>query len=366
MPNAAARLGREMAHVQGYAEGADGSVFMAGMLSLAFVEQDPRQIVRKAALLIDPLSPYRQALDQTISLADRGAPFHEVAEAIQSRWSLKYQTTNSAVINGALTALAVWFGDGDFSKTVNLALQAGDFTDTDCNAATAAAVVGAMHGMKVFPKSLVAQLGDSMRGEELAGVRITPPLDESVIDIARRTAAIGEKLAVANGGSVTERDLRISPQAPAPQPPELFPVASLMAYWNPAWELLGAGLGNEGDALRLSRGTTWLDSDTLVTFPQDEIRGVLLRRTLKLSATPALSLEVSADAGRAWQLEVFADNEKVLSRLVEGAKGERSPQRIQVGLEAFAGAVIQLRVYQRTLVGGRLPGSAYWHSIELR
>jgi ADP-ribosylglycohydrolase len=366
MPNAAARLGREMAHVQGYAEAGDGSVFMAGMLSLAFAERDPKRIVRQAARLIDARSPFRQALDQTIVLAERGRPFAEIAGTIQQRWSAEYQTTNSAVINGALTALAVWFGDGDFSKTVNLALQAGDFTDTDCNAATAAAVVGAMHGMTALPQPLAARLGDRMRGEELAGVRITPPLDESVVDLARRTAAVGEKFVLANGGAADGRNLRISPQSPVALPAELFPVSALMAYWNPAWELVGAGLGNEGDALRLSRGSTYLDGDTLVTFPRDEVRGVVLRRTLALSGAPSLSLEVSADSGRAWQLEVFAGHDGVLSRLIEGAKGERSPQRIQVGLEAWAGSTLQLRIYQRTLVGGRLPGKAYWRGLEVR
>ena len=73
MPNAAARIAREYGHVNGYAEGADGAVFMAGMVSLAFVEKDSRQIVRQAARLIHPTSPYRQALDLVIAMADAGA-----------------------------------------------------------------------------------------------------------------------------------------------------------------------------------------------------------------------------------------------------------------------------------------------------
>ncbi|HOK47536.1 MAG TPA: ADP-ribosylglycohydrolase family protein, partial [Bryobacteraceae bacterium] len=157
MPNLAARLGREMGHVQGYAEAADGSAFVAGLLSLAFAENDPKQVVRQAARLIDPSSPYRQALDQTIAMAERGRPYGEIAREIQDRWGVEYQTTNSAVINGAITALAVWFGEGDFSRSVNVALQAADFTDADCNAATAAAVVGVMHGMRALPQKLVAQ-----------------------------------------------------------------------------------------------------------------------------------------------------------------------------------------------------------------
>src|SRR5580765_8085672 len=63
MPNLAGRMAREYGHINGYAEGVDGAVFMAGMVSLGFAEVDPRTIVRKAAQLIHPDSPYRKCLD---------------------------------------------------------------------------------------------------------------------------------------------------------------------------------------------------------------------------------------------------------------------------------------------------------------
>src|SRR5215469_16451450 len=40
MPNVAASLARNFGHINGYAEGTDGAVFVAGMVSLAFVEKD--------------------------------------------------------------------------------------------------------------------------------------------------------------------------------------------------------------------------------------------------------------------------------------------------------------------------------------
>ena len=150
MPNAAARLGREMGHVQGYAEAADGSVFVAGMLSLAFGERSEAGCARGGPTDRSTLAVPSGARSDDCACRAR-APFPEIAREIQDRWGAEYQTTNSAVINGALTALAVWFGDGDFSRTVNIAIQAGDFTDADCNAATAAAVVGAMRGMRACP-----------------------------------------------------------------------------------------------------------------------------------------------------------------------------------------------------------------------
>ena len=72
MPNAAAEMARRLGHINGYAEGTDGAVFVAGMISIAFVEKDPHAIVRKAATLIHPDSPYRKCLDMVIAMADAG------------------------------------------------------------------------------------------------------------------------------------------------------------------------------------------------------------------------------------------------------------------------------------------------------
>jgi hypothetical protein len=58
MPNVAAQMARRLTHINGYAEGTDGAVFVAGMVSLGFVETDTKQIVRKAAQLLSPLSGY--------------------------------------------------------------------------------------------------------------------------------------------------------------------------------------------------------------------------------------------------------------------------------------------------------------------
>src|SRR5260221_10523491 len=54
MPNVAAEMARRLGHINGYAEGIDGAVFVAGMISLAFVQEDSRAIVRQAASLIHP------------------------------------------------------------------------------------------------------------------------------------------------------------------------------------------------------------------------------------------------------------------------------------------------------------------------
>src|SRR5262245_34302952 len=214
MPNTAAKIAREYGHVNGYAEGADGAVFMAGMVSLAMIENDSRQVVRKAARLLHPTSPYRQAIDTVVAMADAGATADAVANAVEDRWHIEYPATNNAVANGALTATAVWFGGGDWLRTVNLAFAAADFTDADCNAANAGAVVGAMKGTRGLPSGLIQRLGDRIRGDELGGVKLTPPVDESLAELARRTAAIGRRFIAVNGGSVDARTIALAVQEP--------------------------------------------------------------------------------------------------------------------------------------------------------
>ncbi len=47
MPNLAGKIARELDYINGYAEGTDGGVFVAALVSLGFSEKDPKKIVKK-------------------------------------------------------------------------------------------------------------------------------------------------------------------------------------------------------------------------------------------------------------------------------------------------------------------------------
>lgn len=160
-PNLAAELAREFGHINGYSESVEDAVFIAGAVSLAFVETDPKTIVREAAKHIHTESPYLRCLDKIIAIADAGKSFEEIERGPIERMAAEYPGTNNVVANGGIIALCLWFGEGDFLKTVNLACRVSDKTDADCNAAGAAAVIGAMHGMKAIPINLAADPGRS-------------------------------------------------------------------------------------------------------------------------------------------------------------------------------------------------------------
>lgn len=389
MPNVAAAMARRLTHINGYAEGTDGAVFISGMISLGFVETDTKQIVRKAASLISPLSPYRQCLDTVISMAEAGKQPDEIVRAIDERWGIEYPGTNNAVLNGGIVAVSVWFGDGNFWKTENLAFTADDFADTDCNAANAGSVIGAMHGMAALPAEVVASFNDKIQGDIMGGVTLTPPVDESISALAARTEAIGEKILLAHGAKLEGNNLVIATERPAAQEAELFKLSDFTKLWNPDWSLERAGFGGGAGGLRGLRGATYLNGDALSIFPRDEVRGALLRRTAQLSDSPSLDFEAGVDPGRTWHLEIFVNNDKVLDKLIVGPPAEHTEAKptghvrggppdpkvndedrhwepVHVDLTAYKGERVVLRLYDFILVPGHEAGNSYWKKLQLQ
>ncbi len=352
-PNLAAHLARRLAAINGHAEGLDGGVFIAGMVSLAFVESNPQRVVEGAAQLIAQGSPYRECLYDVIRQARAGRTFRQVAEAVEHRWHREYPATNNAVANGGLVAASVWFGRGDLLDTLNLAFAAGDFTDADCNAANAGSVVGAMRGLDAIPPNLRDALHDRIAGDKLGDLPVRPPVDERISDLARRIAEQAPRIAAAHP--------QLLGKTPQPLPLQRFRLADFRKWWNPEWTLERAGFGGGGGGMAGLRGATYLDGDTLVTWPEDEARGLLLRRTLPPAPPTTISLEVRADAARHWQLEIYAGNQRLLTKLID-----QNWQTLAVPLPAST-TNQDLRLYQRiNLTGNLVAGSAHWRRLQLR
>lgn len=360
-PNLAGELARKYGHINGYAEGTDGAVFVAGMVSLAFRESDPKNVVRQAARLIHPSSPYRQCLDLVISMAERGSSPEEIFRAVEDRWRFEYPRVNNAVPNGGLVAGSVWFGEGDYLKSVNLAYHAADFSDADCNAANVGAVVGAMKGVKALPAAMVERLHDRILGARMGRVTLTPPVDEKISDIAHRVVAVGGKLLAAHGAKVSDSEITVPYHAVVTPAAELFRLADLTRFWDKDWTLDRAGFLNNSNG-------TYLDGAVLVTFPRDEGRGALLRRRIKLGPNPALELEVAADADRAWRLDVFVNNTSLESRTIQGGTtmNELDWQEVRVDLAAYRDQQVDVRLYQRVGVPAKLPSNAHWRGIQIQ
>lgn len=390
LPNVAAQLSSDLGHINSYAEGTDGGVMVSTMISIAFFEKDPKKVVRLARQVLHPETPHRKCLDMIVSMADAGKSAREIFDAVEDEWHAVYPATNNSVSNMGLAATAVYFGEGDFLKSLNLAFSGGDFTDADCNGAVAGAVVAAMHGMKALPVHLVKPIQNRIKGEYLGPLKITPAVDVTISQLTEETVLVGEQLLAKNGAKRSRDGFVISvPSEVKTRPAEVFHPNAFVRFWNPDWKLERAGFGAPGGGHRGIRGGTFVDEDVLSTFPADETRGVVLSRTVKLGQTPSLSMEVAADPGRTWKLEVFVNHERVLQQLIEGgpaidwegvsplgfpppteeyiaSKKARQFQKVNVDLSKWAGQEVVLRLYDLTLVRNRYPGNAYWKNVVVK
>jgi len=390
MPNKAAAMARELQHVNSYAEGTDGGVFVATMISMAFYEKDHQKLIREAAKILDKKTPHRQCVDQIIEMTDQGYEAQKIADAIMDKWQIEYPATNNAVANFGMGIIALWFGEGDFMKSLNLGFSLADFTDADCNATMATAALAAMHGMKVIPDYLLAPVNNHMHGSHIGDVELIPHVDTDITTLAERTATVGKQILLANGAKIEDAKISIPiEKVIITQAPELFHPNEFMQWFNPDWIMERAGYGAPGGGFRGIRGGTFIDDGILATFPRDEVRGVKIWRNVMLGEIPELILEVGADAGRTWKLEVYAENENLLTKLIDGGpalewdgigatgfpppeddyqacKKIRTYQKVSVDLSAYANQKITLRLYQSTMVRNKYPGNAYWKYLKIK
>lgn len=361
MVNVAGKLARYYTHVNGYAEGCDGAVFVAACTSEAFFESDPEKIVRQAAHLISPKSNYRKALNQVLEGYSQNQDWRELADEIENRWRPDYPQMNNSVANGALCALALLYGKGDWLRSVNLITSVDDYTDADCNADVVSSIVATMRGPDVIPKKLVATLNDRIYGTHMGPVKFDRVIEESISGFAGRIAATGRRILAANGAREDARGLFIPRQVVRQQPLEWFDINDYGRLWNPDWRLVHASRGGAG--------ATYLEweKNTLVTFPRDT-RPCRLEREVQVPAGHAeLALSVGAVPGRPWRLQVFANDSPVLMQTIASHSGKEGIQYqdLHVDLSRYAGWKVVVRLYH-WLVDGKPPASAYWKTADVR
>ena len=389
LPNLSAKLSRNLGHINSYAEGTDGGVLIGTLASMAFYEKDPQKLLKKGILVLDPDAPHRKCIEQIIEMAEAGKSWKEIARTVEEHWGVEYPGTNSAVWNAGFAAIALWFGEGDLMKSLNIAYQESDYSDADCQAANVAVILAAMKGMKIFPEHLLTPFNNKIKGNNLGFMPLVENVNESLDILAARTCWIGKKMLVANGASIHDGVIEIPVQTEIEtQPLEYFHPNQFTQFWNPDWTMERAGFGAPGGGVRGVRGGTFVDGEILATYPRDEIRGVKIFRTLAVGENQKLSMDIAADPGRKWILNIYIDNNKVLTKLIDGGESlewpdvspDRYPQplleyqkcsevrkwqNIAIDLSEYSNQEITIRLYQDILVRNGFPGNAYWRNLKI-
>lgn len=216
LPRVSNRLCDRVGRVMNYGDGLYGGMFVCGMYSAAFFENNPRAVVEAGLACIPAKSTYallvRDLLDWS---AQHPNDWRKVWQMVEDKWDKDDPCPDGALssfnidakLNGAYIAFGLLFGKGDFLKTVEISTRCGQ--DSDCNPSSAAGVLGVMLGLSGIPdefKSGIPKLANQK-------FEFTEYSFTTICEFSLKQALA---LIRQNGGKVTGNEILIPYQAPKP------------------------------------------------------------------------------------------------------------------------------------------------------
>ena len=220
MPQAACGFADKIGHIMNYGDGYYGGVYVATMYALAFVYDDIETIVTEAVKSLPEQSNYRKCIEDVVRW------YHENPTDWKRTWDLceTYHANDrgcpegvedaldiDASLNGAYVVMGLLYGQGDYSRTLEISTRCGQ--DADCNPSTAAGVLSAMIGYSNIPEYWVAPLREvedrPFRYTDISVNRATEMSFNQALQVIQR-----------NGGRVKGNKVKIKVQPPQPVPYE--------------------------------------------------------------------------------------------------------------------------------------------------
>lgn len=216
MPNAASEFCDRAGHIMNYGDGWYGGVYVAAMYSLSFVSDDIGFIVEEALKTIPEQSGYHRCMKDVIAWHKQyPGDWKRTWFECEKKWSSDIGCPDGvfvpfnidAVTNSAYILIGLLYGEGDFSKTLDIATRCGQ--DSDCNPASAGGILGAMLGYSKIPEKWMRNLREVEDMEfaytDISLNRTYKMSFDQALEVIRR-----------NGGSAGETDVTIACQQPVP------------------------------------------------------------------------------------------------------------------------------------------------------
>ncbi len=146
-PGQAAEFAFRDASVSHMANGIYGEMFFAAAISAAFVTGDTGDIINVGLSVVPGKSRFAEAVDDVLKWREEHDTWEKALEAAMEK--LGHYHVVHTLNNAAIVLLALLYGEGDFGRTISLAVMGGE--DTDCNGATVGSIMGAIVGAKDLP-----------------------------------------------------------------------------------------------------------------------------------------------------------------------------------------------------------------------
>jgi len=214
MPNTASDISDKIGHIMNYGDGWYGGVYLGAMYSLAFISDDITYVVNEALKTIPQQSNYYKCIADVIKWHKQyPKDWHQTWFELQKKWSSDLTCPKGvflpfnidATINSAYVVMGLLYGNGDFTKTLEISTRAGQ--DADCNPSSAGGILGTMLGYDKIP----AYWRDGLKRAEDIDFKYTTISLNKVYNIGMKHAL---QIIQRNGGSVSTDNVTIAVQQP--------------------------------------------------------------------------------------------------------------------------------------------------------
>ncbi|MCP4310112.1 MAG: ADP-ribosylglycohydrolase family protein [Bacteroidetes bacterium] len=158
MVNSSSEVCDRVGHIMNYGDGWYGGVYVAAMYSLSFYSDNIAFIVSEALRTIPEESQFFQCIrDVIIWHSQFPDDWKRTWFEVEKKWSSDIGCPNGvfipfnidAKINAAYIVIGMLYGEGDFSKTVDISTRCGQ--DSDCNPASSGGILGTILGYDAIP-----------------------------------------------------------------------------------------------------------------------------------------------------------------------------------------------------------------------
>lgn len=196
-PEAAAEYGRMDGEVAFHTAGVHGEMFMAALTAEAFFESDPAKLLEAGLAVVPGDSDYARCIRDVMQWHEQWPDDWEKAhEQIDVKWAPEGDKNRRVFPNNAVNALALLYGEGDFDKTVGIAVMAG--WDTDTNAGDVAPVLGVILGAGAIAEKWTKPIANIFRSDVKGAEEL------EIDELARRTAAAGVRMTAAKSAGLVQ------------------------------------------------------------------------------------------------------------------------------------------------------------------
>jgi hypothetical protein len=280
MPNTASAISDKVGHIMNYGDGWYGGVFIGAMYTQAFVSKNINSIVTEALKTIPQQSDFYKCITDVIKWHKQyPSDWHQTWFELQKKWSNDIACGEGVFnsfdidskLNSAYVVLGLLYGNGDYSKSLDITARAGQ--DADCNPSSVGGILGTMLGYKKIPAYWKMGLKDI----ENMDFKYTTMSLNKTYDISFRQAL--ENI-TRNGGRVSEDSVRIKIQIPQTVKfeqgfPKLYPVEKKNFYNSnvreASFEFKGTGFILRGESRKLRDSTADHDFEAELYIDNDKV-----------------------------------------------------------------------------------------------